>query len=370
MKIVNIKSITCKSFFILMNLSFVLAMSQLHEIKMVQILEITLEILGIGMLFIHYMGTVKIKLSTLGIMVSIVLVGILAYFISGGATLLKLVLFILAIQNVNEKEILKYNNISLFIAFISVIASSVLGITEIMYVNRFKIAYRLGFTNPNTVPVVVFAIVTGYNIQNEEKLNIKALLVEGVVAFSLYYFCKSRTGAIVLGVYLVFIVFTKWFDKRKFFRYILYPFQYLFLAGIVGTYYLTVGFNASNEVWSKVNTLLSGRLYAWQRYLETYGIHVLGAKIEITYGALDNAYLQLLIKYGYLTVIVYAVAFIYISRYAYKNKCWIIFITIIAYNIYFMCEFGPMLINFCSVLLVFGSIVMNERRKNKLGDRK
>lgn len=368
MKIVNTKSITGKSFFILMNLSFVLAMSQLHEIKMVQILEIVLEILGIGMLFLHYMGTVKIKLSTLAAMISIVFVGILAYFISGGATLLKLVLFILAIQNVNEKEIFKYNNISLLIAFLIVIVSSVFGITEIMYVNRFKTAYRLGFTNPNTVPVVVFAIVTGYNIQNEEKLSIKALLLEGVVAFSLYYFCKSRTGAIVLGVYLLLIIFTKWLGKKKFFKYALYPFQYLFLAGIAGTYYLTVGFNASSEGWSKVNTLLSGRLYAWQRYLENYGIHVLGSKIEITYGALDNAYLQLLIKYGYLTVIVYAVAFIYISRYAYKNKRWIFFMTIIAYNIYFMCEFGPMLINFCSVLLVFGSTVMNERReKRKLG---
>lgn len=366
MKVINIRLFTTRCFFILMNISFVMGLSQLHEMGVVRFLETLLVILGIFNVVLHYIGTMKMKLSSLMITITIILIGMLAYYMSGGPTLIKLVIFIFAIQGVREEEVLKYSNMSLTVAFAIVMLSSILGITEIMYLNHFKNAYRLGFTNPNTVPVVILAIVTGYNIQNEDKLSIKSLILEGVLSFLLYYFCRSRTGAIVFAIYLLLIVITKWMEKKRIYKYVVYPLQYLFIIFAVGSYYVAYAFNASNDVWSKVNTMLSGRLYAWQSYLKYYETSMLGINIDtIRYGALDNAYLQLLVKYGYIVFALYSVMFLYLSRYAYKKERWILLLSIVAYEIYFFNEFGPMLINFCSVLLVFGCILMNERREYK-----
>ena len=173
-----------------------------------------------------------------------------------------------------------------------------------------------------------------------------------------YYFCKGRTAFYICILTFVLLIFRKPLQDTRLLKVVSWPFQFLFLILAVFSYYVTIMYRAGNSNWQKLNLLLSGRLYAWQGYYSRYGISVFGNKLSTEYyGALDNAYLQLIIKYGLIAFILYAVIFVVISRYAWKNNRWVLFTLIISTEFYFLAEFGPMIVNFCPVILCFGCLL-------------
>ena len=370
MEIKSIGNLTCKCFFIFMNISFVMQLSQLYETRGGFVCSIALAGLGILSFFFHYIRYTKLKVSSIFFTMVLFAVGAVAFIMSSGPTLLKMILFIYAVQGVDKEDILNYCKQSLLIAFAIVAISSLLGITDAVYVSNLKIAYRFGLSNPNTVPIVFFAIITAYNLQHDESITYKKIALEAIMTGIVYYFTRSRTGLLVLVFYLAALFFAKILDKSLLFKIVLWPFQYSFLVFAAISYYATVSFVRTNSFWVQINSLLTGRLYAWQRYLERYGINPFGNRLDGSlYGAFDNAYLQLLVKYGWLTFIVYAIMFIVVSRYAYKRRNWVLMMTIIAYQVYFITEFGPILINFCTVLLIFAYVLFDEHKMKPESDR-
>ena len=349
---------TCHAFIWCMNISFVISMSQLYEYQFFHYVAVFLDVIAILFLFYHYIIARGLQIKTATFSAIAVVVGIISYISSDGPTILKLILFILAIQAVGERRILSYFYGSLILAFIIVMISSFAGLTTLTYYSRFKQAYRFGFQNPNTVPVVLFAIMSGVNIAHEKTLKFKHIVLELIVMLVSYYFCKGRTAFYICILTFVLLIFRKPLQDTRFLKVVSWPFQFLFLILAVFSYYVTIMYRAGNSNWQKLNLLLSGRLYAWQGYYSRYGISVFGNKLSTEYyGALDNAYLQLIIKYGLIAFILYAVIFVAISRYAWKNNRWVLFTRIISTEFYFLAEFGPMIVNFCPEILCFGCLL-------------
>lgn len=349
---------TCHAFIWCMNISFVISMSQLYEYQFFHYVAVFLDVIAILFLFYHYIIARGLQIKTATFSAIAVVVGIISYISSDGPTILKLILFILAIQAVGERRILSYFYGSLILAFIIVMISSFAGLTTLTYYSRFKQAYRFGFQNPNTVPVVLFAIMSGVNIAHEKTLKFKHIVLELIVMLVSYYFCKGRTAFYICILTFVLLIFRKPLQDTRFLKVVSWPFQFLFLILAVFSYYVTIMYRAGNSNWQKLNLLLSGRLYAWQGYYSRYGISVFGNKLSTEYyGALDNAYLQLIIKYGLIAFILYAVIFVAISRYAWKNNRWVLFTLIISTEFYFLAEFGPMIVNFCPEILCFGCLL-------------
>ena len=216
--------------------------------------------------------------------------------------------------------------------------------------------------NPNTVPVIVFAIIVAFNLQKEEQLNGEVLLVEAVACLALYYFCRARTAGIIFGMYIILLVL---FRNAKRVSKVVSAFQYLFLFFAIASIAIAVLFHSRTAIWYQINNVLSGRPWAWDLYFTRYGIRFFGQRIDLTIAALDNAYLRLLIQYGLLTFIVYLWLFVKISRYAYMNGKVVLFFSVIAYELYFMAEFGPILINFCPVLMYETTLLMNRMQNGE-----
>lgn len=349
---------TCQAFIWCMNISFVISMSQVYEYQFFHYVAVFLDVIAVLFLFYHYVIARGLQIKTATFSAIAVVVGIISYISSDGPTILKLILFILAIQAVGERRILSYFYGSLILALIIVMISSFAGLTTLTYYSRFKQAYSFGFQNPNTVPVVLFAIMSGVNIAHEKTLKFKHIVLELIVMLIFYYFCKGRTAFYICILTFVLLIFRKPLQDTRLLKVVSWPFQFLFLILAVFSYYVTIMYRAGNSNWQKLNLLLSGRLYAWQGYYSRYGISVFGNKLSTEYyGALDNAYLQLIIKYGLIAFILYAVIFVVISRYAWKNNRWVLFTLIISTEFYFLAEFGPMIVNFCPVILCFGCLL-------------
>ena len=362
------KKKTCEIFLYTMNCSFVFQMSQLYSTEIGRILASLLSAVGIGFLFLHYGRGIKVTSTWFVSTIVLVTVGVISYIKSGAPTLLKLILFFYAIQKVEIKAILKAYMVSLIFSGSIIALSSLMGITSLYYTGA-KEAIRFGMTNPNTVPVIVFAVIVSYNLIHDQDLSYKSILVEGFITWIIYYLCRARTAAIVLFFYLVTLMINKRWNTNRVFQVINWPLQFFFPMASILTISIASLFNTGSTIWLTINNYSSGRLLAWNRYFRKYGLSVFGNKIQTNMGALDNAYIQLLIKYGLITFIVYFFFFYIISRYAYRTKNNILFLSVLATEIYCVSEFSPLQINFCPVLIYFAYLLVNnpeELKRNKV----
>lgn len=356
------KRFTSASFFVCMNCSFIIQMSQLNETMVGNGIADMFMVFGCGFLILHLITKARIPIYWFVTTLILLIIGFITFLNSGSPTLLKLILFFYATQKVEKERILKYFMISLIVPGIVVVITSFFGITEMHYLGLKK-ALSFGMSNPNTVPVVIFAIIVAFNLRHEEFLKFRTLLIEMIITFLTFYFCRARTAGVVLIFYILMLLFISWGGEKKITKVLFWLFQFFFpvCAGI--TIALTIAFHSYTSFWLTINNISSGRLLAWSRYLTAYGVSVWGNDIELNMGSLDNAYMQLLVKYGVVVFFAYLVMFFYISKFAYTNSKWVLFVSIIATEIYCIAEFGPLLINFCPVLVYLACLLVNRREE-------
>ena len=357
--VINKKKFTTEGFLWCMNVSFVIGMSQLHDTILGNFIEIVALLGGLYFCAIHFTFSAQIKIKSFLQLILLIAIGLIALVFSRGATLLKLVLFFAITQNTDLNDILKSFMRSLIAPLVFVGGLSILGVLNLYYEGQ-KDAIEFGMSNPNTVSVIVFSILVAYNLINEDRINAKIITIEFIICAVLYSLCKTRTaGGILLG-YLICIAI---FKNRSWIIKVFRVFQYTFPIGAMVSYCVAVAFRSRTSFWIQVNTILSGRLWAWDLYLSKYKIKFFGQPIDLSVAALDNAYLRILIQYGVITFFVYLIVFVFISRYAYKKGKIILFFSIISYELYFMAEFGPILANCCPILLYAAHILVNEKQK-------
>lgn len=342
-----------------MNFSFVIGMSQLHNTLLGNYAELLLLLCGIFFFFFHFIPSASFQWKSIIGIVALICVGIIAMRVSGGPTLLKLVLFFAMTQDVKIDDVMTGFIWSLIIPFVCIALLSVFGVIGLRYTGE-KNALEFGMQNPNTVPVIIFAIIVAFNLRNQEMLNRKILFIESVICIFMYYLSGARTAGIVLLLYIVALILSKNVNRIN---RILWWLQYLFLVFGLVSIAVAILFRNRTEIWIQFNNLLSGRPLAWDLYLTKYGIKFWGQRIDLNRGALDNAYLRLLIQYGILTFSVYMVLFVQLSRYSYKKDNIILLLSVIASELYCMAEFGPILINFCPVLMYEACLLINYSKR-------
>lgn len=356
--IIDTKKFTCMSFLLCMNFSFVIGMSQLHSTMMGKCLEVLLLLLGMIFFVLHFWRKEKITLSYFLIVVVLALIGMVTFKTSGGLTLLKMILFFMIVKDVDKHSVLKYFYLSLLLPMSFVAISAFIGITNLHYTGA-KMAVCFGMQNPNTVPVIVFAVIIAINLQYEQKFDLKMLVIEGIISWMLFYFCRSRTAGMVLVCYLLALFVLNLSKSPQIIKPFLYLLQYMFPLCMIFSIIIAVKFKSRTATWLKINNVLSGRPLAWNRYLTKYGVSFWGQRIDFEMGGLDNAYMRILIQYGILVLIIYLALFLFISIFAYKNNRMILLISVIAYEIYFLGEFGPILVNFCTVSMFTACLIVN-----------
>ena len=357
--------ITALLFFLCISLSNCLSTSQITVPKVG-----TMGLIFVAGLLLLYSYLQLGKIKVTGAIFAIVLffISVLSYIHTGTLAAFRIFLFTLIARGLTYKKMISYNNKMLFIAFLMVVISSLVGVTDMHWVATSdkiffrQVVYVFGFRNPNTPPIILFAFITGHNLLRGSALQNKEIIIEFIINGIAFYLFQSRTAAGVTTVYLLLLLFLR---KRLIFsslQRILWPLQYLFFGGTISTILIALNFYALDSSWQNLNLLMSGRLFLWHSFILTYGLQFFGNNMTLNTDPLDNGFLYLGIYYGISMLIIYNFIFIYISRYAYKKQDSILFFTILAYEVYCFGESTPLFFNYSPVLLYFASLIMNKRK--------
>lgn len=362
---VLLKDATCAAFIICLNLYYLISISPLSE--KIPVAETALLAFGIVSLIFHYISIAyrKTNLNLLIILFFLIVVGGVAFYFSGGPTLLKLVLFSLAVVEVDIKDALRYYYYSLMLGILIICGSSFIGIIPKEY-PPLPGVYTFGFVNPNNLLMIYVAAIMAYNLFHEGRIKIRVILLELIVGLGIFHFTNSRTGILVTVLYLIGLIVGKIDTQKNFSKRIMAVGNYLFIILSAASLFLALGYERGNSTWEKIDIALSWRPFLWGRYFDNYRISFFGTRLDAAqYGSLDNAYLTLLLKYGIVVFVVYLVLFVMISRRAVRQNRWELVACIIAYEIYFISEFGPVLINVNIALLVEIHYLVNKMQINQ-----
>lgn len=290
-------------------------------------------------------------------------------YVSGGLTVVKLLLFGLAVKDISYWKITRYfSQINIFI-ILFVFMSIMFGlIPNDIFMDNGEKYYYMGFLNPNTVALLFFIIVMTLTIRQIYSMSIGHLIVYIVMSSIMYSLTGSRSMMIAAIIYFILIILDRYFsifkmiNARKAFRGIMYS-LFPVLTGL--SYFLASAYS-TNSIVKRLNLLFTWRFYKWNTYVSNINISLLGTNFEWSrFGALDNGYLLLLVRYGIIVWLIYTCMFIYLIHFALQNEKNEILILTITYMAYFFVEGYPIYVNANIVLLYFFNIFWLNSRFEK-----
>lgn len=356
-------------FFICINLSFFISISQLRNITFFYLFSYLLYPVLLFCVFSKLWVYRRISLKTTLLVLFLLVLGVSTFLITRELTLLKIILLAFMLYHTNLQNVLKDYFISLMLAILFIITVCLLGIISFFYVGDYESAISFGFLNPNIVPIIILALFQVYNTKHSFSLTLKEINVELLIAIFTFICTQSRTGILIMIVYLLLVFISLQLDKKES-RILKCPFfiaKYLFILLFITSFFLMSSYSVESGFYRHLNNLLSGRLLAWQNYFNIYSVKILGNNIDTTmFGSFDNSYLVLLLQFGLLTFLFYLILFYKLSDYCYKKKSWVIYSGIIATELYAVSEYGAILVNVCPSLIFAIWLVVNLKRPHFL----
>lgn len=355
-------------FFLFMSFASVLGFSQFNGEGLGRIVIQLLVLLGTLFLIIDYLTLKKIRASSLFFIIVSSVLALLSVTQTKSFGLLILLQMIMIAKDSSLDSLLKYNTVTLTIAFLFIIFTSLIGITDPSFHEVIKnevsfIVYRFGFGNPNSAAAILFAIVTGFNLLHRNRFRKKYLIGEVVLTVLVYRIFGSRTFAAIMIGYGLSILLMTYLSKIRTSLKLLWPIQYFFLVASIATLYLSLNYNMLGNTWYDLDVILSGRLSTWYSIINYYGIHLFGTDMSSLDKGLDNGYLYLLMYSGIFSLIIYNLIFYFVAKKAWNNQEWMILITMLFYTVYAFFESTPLLGGLCNILLIFGYLVLGKQRE-------
>ena len=173
-----------------------------------------------------------------------------------------------------------------------------------------------------------------------------------IVAF-IFLFVGSRTNILIISLFsLLFLLKNKIKIKIKNRSIIPYIFAICMIISIAFAY----GYNSNNEMLNLIDKLLSRRLYLSNYFVTKYDITLFGNKVITSqFYALDNAYINIFVRYGVALVVYFVIMFRNTTKNLIEKKEYVLAIILTIFAIYGVSE-TPMYIpakNPYILLLVF-----------------
>uniref|UniRef100_UPI00405733EA hypothetical protein n=1 Tax=Agathobacter sp. TaxID=2021311 RepID=UPI00405733EA len=240
---------------------------------------------------------------------------------------------IIAAHQFKSERILKVSFFTMSFCWISVILASQIGLIEdYVFEPELRARHGLGFAWTTTGAILYFFIVLQYVCLRKAKLSYLELAVLEGVNIVLYVLTDSRMAFLLLSLFLITICFVKIGRNRWYFAEKL-KYLFVFMPSAIACIAVAIHlfYDSGNAFWQKLNNLLSGRLQLGRDAITEYGFSLLGQKIEWVGFSLDNlsgedynyvdcAYLQLLLEYGILFLVLIMVLYSILVYKALKSK--------------------------------------------------
>ena len=234
-------------------------------------------------------------------------------------------------------KIFTYTSIILYVITIILFLLGFLGnVASQRYVNEYLVERNsLGFMHVNAPFLHFVPIALGLIYINREKSAVHkfiTIIVLDIISIVLYNYTLSRTGAIIILLLNIIMIFQKYILDNKVTKYI---FKYAFITlGIFSTFYIAYKFG--NDFTDKsLNRVLSFRPMLALDAIKTYPLKPFGNAFGERF-ILDSLYLRVLLGAGYISYMFYTYFQIKTFKYIEKDKY--LYLVLIVFTIYQLFE--------------------------------
>ena len=234
-------------------------------------------------------------------------------------------------------KIFTYTSIILYVITIILFLLGFLGnVASQRYVNEYLVERNsLGFMHVNAPFLHFVPIALGLIYINREKSAVYkfiTIIVVDIISIVLYNYTLSRTGALIIIILNMIMIFQKYILNNKVIKYI---FKYAFITlGIFLTFYIAYKFG--NDFTDKsLNRVLSFRPMLALDAIKTYPLKPFGNAFGERL-ILDSLYLRVLLGAGYISYMFYTYFQIKTFKYIEKDKY--LYLVLIVFTIYQLFE--------------------------------
>lgn len=301
---------------------------------------------------------------------------------SGANLILVMIAFILAAKNVSFDDIVKtYFNVNFWLLVV-VIACSLLGvINNLSFVVQGRgTRYALGVIYPTDFAARILYLMLADAYLNFGNLNTTRYLVYILIAFACKQVTDARLNFYCMLLLIVASAIAKVAEQNYQLRrhdwtnsivYTYWTFTPILSAiAIFGTYFYV----PTNNIYSKIDGMLSGRLTFGSMALQRYSVNLFGTKIKEhgygnnmklfhqginSYFFIDSSYMRLLIIFGLVALVVFIGISMFISikntlygYYALPTILLIVAFSSVVEQHFMELTYNPFLLAFISTILL------------------
>lgn len=261
---------------------------------------------------------------------------------TGLNVLLDTVLFIYSARNIKLKEIIKITFKLQIVIMLFIIISCFIGIlpNEVLYDGARRVRHGLGYRYTTFSANFYFHIILMFFYINQgKKIKNNNRIIILLTNYIIYYLTDTKAVFIlVFGIVLSEYIINSIDISIKKTLYNKIIFKYSFIISAIVSIFFSITYNSGNILYQKLNQAFTNRLMLGQRAYEEYGISFFGNRImwntssgyddiwgKSLYNYVDSAYLQIMLNYGVILLILICIGYTYIAKWAMdanqKNIC-------------------------------------------------
>ena len=257
-------------------------------------------------------------------------------------------LFIFASKKLDFNRIVQIVYYILLLTILLVIFLFLIGnIKETVMYRNGNIRHSLGFSHPNFLGMQLFNLTTCRYYMNHKNLKISDFIFALGAALLAFIYPNTLTATFAIAIVSVIFFIFHLYDGNEAMHYLLSrAMVYVAIMCNICSVVLSVISLGGNNVLNMVDLMMSQRFSQSHKTLEYYGIPILGQKISSRIHVrgryisffLDNAYMAILIRYGYIMYIVFSLFFLFTMIYLIKCKKYYMAMAFACYSIYGVME--------------------------------
>lgn len=309
----------------------------------------------------------------IGITLSIVVATVL----SGQNTLLSSWIFIVASKNIDLDRIIRaaYRILIIMIPMIALLC--LLGFIDDRTMMRGDyLRFSLGFLHPNHLGMRVFQLMSCHCYINRNKLGIFDYLF---IVLSIIFAVKipnSQTAYVCLIVFLIVLLGYRYVVNQKKIMTEMYAKCLLIGAFLLNILSIILSYIdvSGNIILSKIDKWMSMRFSACHKVWQIYGVSFFGQRVYVLEEErkrvgitvplwLDNAYMNMLLRYGVLVFLIFSIGYLYLIRKMTMQKKYVLVIILFLYSLYGTMEPALYMITHNIFLIAFADILYNKRKE-------
>jgi hypothetical protein len=322
-------------------------------------------------------------------MIICALMFLITFRVARGATenaVAAIFLFIYCGRKIRFEKIAKVTMTVSSFVFLFVILSGYIGwIDNYLYVKSGRARWCLGFRYALFAPTYYFNIVSLWTYLRMKTAKIWEIIDLLIIDYWLYVKTDSRITACftacLIVVPLVYSLYLKFARDRlvafkKIFCVTIPSFVLFGLLAIL----LTIMYDPQIYWMKRVNQALKGRLSLGQNAINNYGIHLFGKHIEMTgngmdaygqistetYSYVDSFYVQILLRYGIVFVLVLAFMLTVVMYRSYKNNYFYLLFVLTLIGIHYIIDDLQLYLYYNTFWFAIGNVFINRNSKKYL----